>query len=207
MVAAISRPELSSASDATIDDAVQHADPMVLRGLLFQLTNDPEVANTKTRTIFASYTEVEIVVDEDVPLLRKKAADYLKKLRDSGTGDVDIGPRDRLPKSLGLLLGRELKGEDLQFHVEELALDPSVRSLQWKQEPDPAKLAEFNVVVVGSGMGGLNAMIQLRNAGFPFTCLEKNDNVGGTWYENRWVYIATDSPASFDLTPRILAPA
>ena len=36
--------ELLEASDATIDDAVQHADPMVLRGLLHQLTGDEEVA-------------------------------------------------------------------------------------------------------------------------------------------------------------------
>jgi 4-hydroxyacetophenone monooxygenase len=155
MVAADSRPELSAADDATIDDAVQQADPMVLRGLLYQLTADPEVSAAKTRTIFASYFNTEVVVDEDVPLLRAKAAEYLKKLRDSGNGPVDIGPRDRLAKSLELLLGRELKGEDLQHHLDELALDPSVRSLQWKQEPDPKRLAAFNVVVIGSGMGKL----------------------------------------------------
>jgi 4-hydroxyacetophenone monooxygenase len=182
MVASITRPELSAASDEVIDDAVQHADAMVLRGLLYQLTADPEVAATKTRTIFASYFNTEVVVDSDVPLLKEKAAAYLKKLRDSGNGEVDIGPRDRLPKSLELLLGRELKGEDLAHHLDELALDPSVRSLHWKQEPDEKKLKEFNVVVVGSGMGGLNASIQLRKAGIPFTVVEKNDNVGGTWW-------------------------
>ena len=34
------RPELLEASDATIEDAVEHADPLVLRGLLYQLTGD-----------------------------------------------------------------------------------------------------------------------------------------------------------------------
>jgi len=32
------RPELLEASDETIDDAVAYADPMALRGLLYQLT-------------------------------------------------------------------------------------------------------------------------------------------------------------------------
>ena len=37
------RPELRAADDAVIEDAIAHADPMVLRGLLYQLTGDPEV--------------------------------------------------------------------------------------------------------------------------------------------------------------------
>jgi 4-hydroxyacetophenone monooxygenase len=41
-----SRPELLAASNAVIEDAIAHADPMVLRGLLYQLTGDPEVAVT-----------------------------------------------------------------------------------------------------------------------------------------------------------------
>ena len=38
------REELLAASDEVIEDAVLHADPFVLRGLLFQLTGDEEVA-------------------------------------------------------------------------------------------------------------------------------------------------------------------
>ena len=42
-----SRSELLGATDDQIEDAVQYADPMVLRGLLYQLTGDEEVAQTK----------------------------------------------------------------------------------------------------------------------------------------------------------------
>src|SRR5262245_31939384 len=37
------REELLAASDAVIEDAVHYTDPMVLRGLLYQLTGDEEV--------------------------------------------------------------------------------------------------------------------------------------------------------------------
>ena len=41
------RTELLEASDATIEDAVQYANPMALRGLLYQLTGDERVAATR----------------------------------------------------------------------------------------------------------------------------------------------------------------
>src|SRR5262249_23049675 len=49
--------------------------------------------------------------------------------------------------------------------------------------------------VIGAGMGGLNAAVHLRNAGIPFTVLEKNPNVGGTWYENRYPGARVDTPS------------
>jgi 4-hydroxyacetophenone monooxygenase len=184
---ASSRPELLSADDAVIDDAIAHADPMVLRGLVYQLTGDPEVAATGAITVQAGYADVVSPATEaDVALLRRKGAAFLKAYRDSGAGAIDIGPRDRLAASLGLMLGQTLQGESLQHHLEELAIDPAARSLRWREKPDPARLKDFTVTVIGAGMGGLNAALQLRQAGFPFTVLEKNTGVGGTWWENRY---------------------
>jgi 4-hydroxyacetophenone monooxygenase len=191
-----SRPELRAADDAVIDDAVKYADPMVLRGLLYQMTGDPEVAAVKTRTIQAGFAEIAApATPEDVDFLRAKAAEFLKAYRDNGAGVVDVGPRERLPTSMGLMLGRELTGEDLTHHLEELALDPAARALRWRETPDPERLKDFTVTVIGAGMGGLNAALQLRQAGFPFTVIEKNDGVGGTWWENRYPGARVDTPS------------
>ena len=191
-----SRTELLAADDATIDDAIAHADPMVLRGLLYQLTGDPEVAATGVKMVLAGYFDVPApATDADVALLRRKGAEFLKQYRDSGAGDIAVGPSDRLPDSLALMLGRTLDGEELRHHVEELALDPSVRSLHWRETPDPGRLKDFTVTVIGAGMGGLNAALQLRKAGFPFTVIEKNDGVGGTWWENRYPGARVDTPS------------
>jgi 4-hydroxyacetophenone monooxygenase len=182
-----SRAELLAADDATIEDAVAHADPMVLRGLVYQLTGDSEVAATEVRTVQAGMVDLVMPAGpEDAALLRRKAAEFLKAYRDRGGGPVDTGPRERLGESLALMLGRTLQGEALTHHVEELAIDPAARSLHWRQAPDPERLKDFTVTVVGAGMGGLNAALQLREAGFPFTVIEKNSGVGGTWWENRY---------------------
>jgi len=189
-----SRPELLAADDTVIDDAIAHADPMVLRGLVYQLTGDPEVAATSARTVHAGFADlVTPANDADAALLRRKGAAFLKAYRDSGAGPIGIGPRERLKASLGLMLGQALEGESLQHHLEELALDPAVRSLHWRQAPDPARLQDFTVTVIGAGMGGLNAAIQLRKAGFPFTVIEKNAGVGGTWWENRYLGARVDT--------------
>ena len=122
------RAELRDADDAMIEDAIAHADPMVLRGLIYQLTGDPEVAATGVKTVLAGYFDVAAPATEaDVALLRRKGVAFLKAYRDSGAGDIDSGPHERLAVSLGLMMGRTLEGEDLRYHVEELALDPAVR--------------------------------------------------------------------------------
>jgi 4-hydroxyacetophenone monooxygenase len=39
----MARQELLAATDAEIDDAISYADPISLRGLLYQLTGDEEI--------------------------------------------------------------------------------------------------------------------------------------------------------------------
>ncbi|MEZ5375001.1 MAG: alpha/beta hydrolase fold domain-containing protein [Acidimicrobiales bacterium] len=43
-----------------------------------------------------------------------------------------------------------------------------------------------DVVVVGAGMAGLYLLYRLRKEGFSARCLETADDVGGTWYWNRY---------------------
>ena len=70
------RRELIEASDAVIDDAVTFADPMTLRGLLYQLTGD-EVAAAIPSAIENRGMQgmVSGIPDpDDVALLRARAA-------------------------------------------------------------------------------------------------------------------------------------
>src|SRR5262245_4384290 len=186
------RTELLAASDETIEDAVKHADPMVLRGLLYQLTGDESV--TATRVTLAPGIEIRIISDpQDVELLRSKAAAFLKGHRDRGAPDIPCGPPERLLRSLGLTVGVDLPEWERELWVEQLALDPWARSLVWHEPPPEEELRQFSVAVIGAGMGGLNAAVQLKRAGIPYFVLEKNADVGGTWYENRYPGARVDS--------------
>jgi len=156
MEAAKVRQELLAASDAVIEDAVAYADPMVLRGLIYQLTGDAEILATKSILVVAGFAQAPVVDLKDVPLLRRKAVEFLKTYRDSGAADLDIGPKERLPVSLGLTVGDEIKDpDDLGLCLEELALDPFVRSLEWSAAPPPDRLKNFSVTIIGAGLGCL----------------------------------------------------
>ena len=192
----LAQSDLLKASDAEIEDAVNYADAMALRGLLYQLTGDEELKDIALKTVLGGYLERKVIANqEDVAMVRRKAADFLKRCRDAGGGPTDIGPRDRLPVSLGLMRGETIPGESLGLYIEETALDPWIRSLQWRETPDPERLENFRVVVVGAGMGGLVAALHLKRAGIPYTVIEKNAGVGGTWYENRYPGSRLDSPS------------
>ncbi|PWU04883.1 MAG: 4-hydroxyacetophenone monooxygenase [Terriglobia bacterium] len=62
-----------------------------------------------------------------------------------------------------------------------------------------------DVLIVGAGFAGLGMAIELRKAGWEsFLVIEKGDDVGGTWRENRYPGCACDIPShlysfSFDL--------
>lgn len=190
------RPELLAASDAVIEDAVAYAEPMILRGLLYQLTGDPELKAMPVRSMRVGRVDVATPAsDAEVAILRRKAADFLKKYRDEGAGPIGYGPPARLPESLALVVGEPIPEKARDLMIEETALDPWARSLRWQAPPDPGRLARFSVTIIGAGMGGLNAAVQLQRAGIRYHVIEKNANVGGTWYENRYPGARVDTPS------------
>jgi cyclohexanone monooxygenase len=54
------------------------------------------------------------------------------------------------------------------------------------QQPDASSISEFDVVVVGAGVAGLYMLHRLRGMGFSVRVYEAGEDVGGTWYWNRY---------------------
>jgi 4-hydroxyacetophenone monooxygenase len=189
--------ELLTASDAMIEDVINYADPMVLRGLLYQLTEDEEILEMELATqAFANFYVNCLANASDVARLRTKAAGLLKAYRDREAGEIPLGPPQRLYRSLSLTAGSELPESEREMWLEQTALDPWARALKWKAHPPaPEARAQFTVAIIGTGLSGLNAAVQLKHAGIPFIALEKNPEVGGTWFENRYLGARVDSPS------------
>ena len=59
----------------------------------------------------------------------------------------------------------------------------------------PFNVAEgFKVLIIGAGVSGLCAAINLQMAGVPFQVLERNPTVGGVWWENKYPGAGVDTP-------------
>lgn len=195
LVAKAITAELRQATDSEIEEAVMFADPMVLRGLVYQLTGDEAIAATETVPAWFAFMQVNVVADPaDVELIRRRAAELLKSYRDGDGDTVEVGPRERLRRSLALTAGTEPDPAEVEMWEEHTALDPAARTPRWTATPPPAK-DEFEVIVIGAGIAGLAAAVQLKQLGLPFTVFEKNSAVAGTWYENRYPGARVDSPS------------
>lgn len=123
---------------------------------------------------------------------RELAMDAIRKLRDGV-----ISPSSRSIEEDARTISRWMTGsaasdEYLPMLLEQLNAQGDARVPQWKA--DPAK--PFHVVVIGAGMSGLLAGIRLKQAGVNFTIIEKNADVGGTWFENTYPGARVDVPST-----------
>ncbi|MPY91864.1 MAG: FAD-dependent oxidoreductase [Acidimicrobiia bacterium] len=52
----------------------------------------------------------------------------------------------------------------------------------------------FKVLVIGAGVSGICTAVNLQAAGVPFEIIERNPEVGGVWWENKYPGAGVDTP-------------
>ena len=97
---------------------------------------------------------------------------------------------------MDFVAGAEIPERYAPFLMEELKMDGAdPKQPDWTAPALKAAAPRLPVVIVGAGMSGLLAGIRLQQAGIPFTIVEKNAEVGGTWFENRYPDCRVDNPS------------
>jgi 4-hydroxyacetophenone monooxygenase len=123
---------------------------------------------------------------EQAAEIRNQAAEAIRAYRDGGC-ELPILSDDVINEMLDFMSGQHLDGDYHEFIKEEIAIDGlDHRGVEFDKPSMKARAANFPVVIIGAGMGGLLAAIRLDEAGIPCTVIEKNPAIGGTWYENRY---------------------
>lgn len=54
---------------------------------------------------------------------------------------------------------------------------------------------DFSVIIIGAGISGITAAYELKAVGVDVTIFEKNNEVGGTWWENIYPGCGVDTPS------------
>lgn len=122
---------------------------------------------------------------EDQAAARALALDVIRDWRDRGCPEPEPVSPELLKRMMDWLVCEDVPAEYVDMLLEEMELDGTdARASARPQHPEAA--AELPVVIIGCGMSGLLAAIRLQEAGFPYTVVEKNEGVGGTWFENRY---------------------
>lgn len=82
-------------------------------------------------------------------------------------------------------------------HVPEEYGDIVAAGMGYDLEPTAgtAITADKTAIVIGGGVSGICAGIELGKLGINYTLFEKNEDFGGTWFENRYPGCGVDTPS------------
>ena len=132
--------------------------------------------------------------DEQAATIRALALETLVAFRDGGC--VAAPP----PSDADVLriMSHAVGGFDVAAYLPLLEEELSHRGEDrrgptWRKD-EVAPDADFRVLVIGAGMSGLLAGHRLAQAGVDFLIVDKNEDVGGTWYENSYPGCRVDNP-------------
>jgi 4-hydroxyacetophenone monooxygenase len=174
--------------DAFIARALESASIPTLMLSLVHITGDAGILRGRIRPKQALLGEGQGFLSEaDKAEVRAQALAVLAAWRDGGCKLPPLPANETIHEMMSFVVGEPVPADYVPMMLEELALDgESARDVRWEREL-PAQLKQgFHVLVIGAGMSGLLAAIQLEAAGIPYSVIEKNPGVGGTWFENTY---------------------
>lgn len=191
---AVQQDRVSIGDDPAIDEAVAAAHIPSLILALVHLTGDDGLLDRVPRPVYDFFGDGQGGIPaETQAIIRAQAAAALKAWRDGGLVPVLPAP-DVVRRMMDFIAGVDIPEHYVPFLLEELAIGGGAprASAPVIQAPAAAKAA-FQVAVIGGGMSGILAGIELQQAGIPFVIIEKNEDFGGTWFENSYPGCRVDS--------------
>ena len=187
--------EPTAADDEALRAALEHANVPALLVALAQLTGDLALLRGEIRPRPVWGDAQMGLTGAQQEQVRARAREILTACRDGSLRAAPPPTRVQVHEMASFLVGQAVGEDHVEFLVTELGLaghDPGaacgLRGLSAERR------GGFHVAVIGAGMSGILAAHRLRQAGIPYTVLEKNADVGGTWLENTYPGCRVDTP-------------
>lgn len=183
---------------ARLAEALEAADAAPLLMVLVHLGGDPAWLDRLAPHIKGPWRFHEEAPETLRAELREAVIALLVDYAETGRALPESPPPSLLSRMLDVCTGQTVPEEYLPLVREEMNLgDRDLKTVEWRKKPSADAMQRFRVVVIGAGFSGVAMGIKLREAGIPFTIIEKNDTVGGTWYENSYPGCGVDTANHF----------
>ena len=190
--------EPSMEPDQVVDDdfirrAIDQAHLNALWLALYQSTGDLDLGRIRSRlaTVGGRGLVDYVLSADDEAIVKAKAFEYLRRRKPSDP--LPPPPSKAEARRLLEMYSQPLSDDEFEFAYEELALEDWPREATWTNGRPDDKLSEFKVIVIGAGISGLMAAIQLQRLGVPFTVIERQSGIGGTWLLNTYPEVRVDT--------------
>jgi len=180
--------------DASIAAALEDVSVPTLMLSMLHMSGDTSILRGSLRPQGVLLNEIQgFMSEEDQAAVRAQALEVIKAYRDGGCKLPSPPSPETIHEMMEFLVAGEVPTKYVPMMLEEMELDgKDAREFHWDQQVSEEAKQAFPVVVIGCGMAGLLAAIRLKEAGIPYTVIEKNPSVGGTWYENTYPGIRVD---------------
>jgi 4-hydroxyacetophenone monooxygenase len=202
-------PSVESISEDydVIRDHLASGHTPTLLAVLVHLTGDTNILSSKIRPrdVRPFGTEQGNIDDADRAIVADRVAAALCEYRDRGSHLPEPLEPDVIRCLMDFLGDAPLPDDYAELFAEEMGFsDFETRGLSWTNGSMPSQARDFTVAIIGGGISGILAAVRLAQAGIDYILIEKNDAVGGTWYENQYPGCRADTQNdlyvySFDL--------
>lgn len=190
------QPALAAASDDFLRTVLAEAELPALLPALAQATGDLRLVDETLRPAGGPLGVVPVpqggMSAEAQARARMLALEAMQRLRDGTATGLDVSDERNLMRLLEFMTG-PISPDYLPLLIHELGLTGDMGAPRWRAGA-AAPGRELRVVVIGAGMCGLGVAHRLLQAQVDVVVLEKNDDVGGTWYENSYPGCRLDTP-------------
>jgi 4-hydroxyacetophenone monooxygenase len=183
-------------SDLEIERALKDAHLPTLMAALVHITGDLSLVREVGTLVFGFLGDYQGKIAPELQArVRAAALEALSRYRDAGCPPPAAPPDEIIRELMSFVGGQPVPDHYVPFLLEELALESgATQARRSRSGLEFSGQSGFRVLVIGAGMSGIAAAVRLSQAGVPFTIVEKNGDVGGTWLENTYPGCRVDSP-------------
>ena len=173
---------------------LSEADIATLTLVLSQLTNSSKYLNIIRPYVKGAFDYSVKVPEEIANTIRNELTKYI--IKNNNKNNILPNLSDNFLKELmSVGVGENVPDEYVPMMKEELSLNGNVlRDLHVEKIKNNKNINNINVIIIGAGLCGILAGIKLLQANIPFKIIEKNNSIGGTWFENSYPGCGVDTP-------------
>lgn len=185
-------------SDEQLAALVEEMSPVVLAATTVHLTGrmDALRSGIRPRTPGFNGDVSGQLPAEDAAALKARGLAAIRAWRAAGCPAPYRPTQAELHEMTNFIAGMDLPDAYVPMVLEDMAYEAEdPRTFHWNRPVSEEIKAQYPVLVIGAGMSGLLMGLRLKQAGIPFTIVEKNESAGGTWFENQYPGLRVDVPS------------
>ena len=170
-------------SKQTLERALDSASFPVVAALLVHFTGDISILDKLPKPNQAILGETQgFLADKDKQIIKEIALEEIYRFfSNSKADDIYIPSYTELNKMMNFIVGEEVSSDYIPMMLNDLNI------VTHPSKPNFIKAkSNLEVLIIGAGMSGILAAIKLAEIGIQYKIYEKNNDLGGTWYENQY---------------------